>query len=307
MSEQAEKLVRNQSPELDAILGQTFPVLDDGFIRVVDYMGTDESVVQAARVSYGKGTKKRHEDRGLIRYLIRHHHTTPFEMCEIKLHVRVPMDTWRQWIRHRTANVNEYSTRYSVAVNAMYSTDPAEWRIQATTNRQGSDGFAQNELGEKLSQQEKELHEMSRKVYDERLELGVAREQARKDLPLCTYTEAYWKIDLHNLMNFLRLRMEGHAQYEIREYARLIGEEIVSRWTPLTWEAFKDYMFNSATFSEMDGRIISALAAGDKQNALKLAEEFGWLKYKDGKLAFQIERFELEEKLKQLKIEIPWD
>jgi len=307
MSEQAEKLTRNFSPELDEILGHVFPVLDDGFIRVVDYMGTDESVVQAARVSYGKGTKKRHEDRGLIRYLIRHHHTTPFEMCEIKLHVRVPMDTWRQWIRHRTANVNEYSTRYSVAVNAMYSTDPAEWRIQATINRQGSDGFAQNELGEKLSQQEKELHEMSRKVYDERLELGVAREQARKDLPLCTYTEAYWKIDLHNLMNFLRLRMEGHAQYEIREYARIIGEEIVSRWTPLTWEAFKDYMFNSATFSEMDGRIISALAAGDKQNALKLAEEFGWLKYKDGKLAFQIERFELEEKLKQLKIEIPWD
>jgi flavin-dependent thymidylate synthase len=137
MKEQAERVTRNVSPELDAILGKPFPVLDDGFIRVVDYMGTDESVVQAARVSYGKGTKKRHEDRGLIRYLIRHHHTTPFEMCEIKLHVRVPMDTWRQWIRHRTANVNEYSTRYSVAVNAMYSTQPDQWRLQATTNRQG--------------------------------------------------------------------------------------------------------------------------------------------------------------------------
>ncbi len=306
MSEQAEKLTRNFSSELDAILGETFPVLDDGFIRVVDYMGTDESVVQAARVSYGKGTKKRHEDRGLIRYLIRHHHTTPFEMCEIKLHVRVPMDTWRQWIRHRTANVNEYSTRYSVAVNAMYSTRPDEWRIQATTNRQGSDGFAQKEQGEKLSQQEKELHDLSRKIYDERLEQGVAREQARKDLPLCTYTEAYWKIDLHNLMNFLRLRMEGHAQYEIRQYAAIIGEEIVSRWAPLTWEAFKDYVFNSATFSEMDGRVISALAAGEKDRAKALVEKFGWLKYKDGKPAFQIERFELEEKLKKLNIEIPW-
>ncbi len=306
MSEQAEKLTRNVSPELDAILGETFPVLDDGFIRVVDYMGTDESVVQAARVSYGKGTKKRHEDRGLIRYLIRHHHTTPFEMCEIKLHVRVPMDTWRQWIRHRTANVNEYSTRYSVAVNAMYSTAPDQWRLQATTNRQGSAGFADETLGSKLSQQEKELHDLSRQIYEERLEEGVAREQARKDLPLCTYTEAYWKIDLHNLMNFLRLRMEGHAQYEIRKYATIIGEEIVSRWTPLTWEAFKDYMFTGVSFSKRDGQIVSALAAGDKQKAKALAEEFGWLKYKDGKPTFQIERFELEEKLKQLKIEIPW-
>ncbi len=306
MKEQAERVTRNVSPELDAILGKPFPVLDDGFIRVVDYMGTDESVVQAARVSYGKGTKKRHEDRGLIRYLIRHHHTTPFEMCEIKLHVRVPMDTWRQWIRHRTANVNEYSTRYSVAVNAMYSTQPDQWRLQATTNRQGSEGFADEALGAKLSRQEKELHDLSRKIYDERLEEGVAREQARKDLPLCTYTEAYWKIDLHNLLNFLRLRMEGHAQYEIRQYATIIGEEIVSRWTPLTWEAFQDYAFNSVTFSEMDGQIISALAAGDKQKAKLLAEKFGWLKYKNGKPAFQIERFELEEKLKQLHIEIPW-
>ena len=306
MSEQAEKLTRNSSPELDAILGQSFPVLDDGFIRVVDYMGTDESVVQAARVSYGKGTKKRHEDRGLIRYLIRHHHTTPFEMCEIKLHVRVPMDTWRQWIRHRTANVNEYSTRYSVAVNAMYSTQPDQWRIQAATNRQGSDGYADKERGKILTRQEKELHDLSRKIYNERLEQGVAREQARKDLPLCTYTEAYWKIDLHNLMNFLRLRMEGHAQYEIRQYATIIGEEIVSRWTPLAWEAFKDYVFNSNTLSEMDGEVISALAAGDKDRAKTLVEEFGWLKYKDGKPAFQIERFELEEKLKRLKIEIPW-
>lgn len=306
MSNQAEKLIRNSSPELDAILGQTFPILDDGFVRVVDYMGTDESVVQAARVSYGKGTKKRHEDRGLIRYLIRHHHTTPFEMCEIKLHVRVPMDTWRQWIRHRTANVNEYSTRYSVAVDAMYTTAPDQWRMQATTNRQGSEGFADADLGQKLSAQEKELHNLSRKIYDERLEQGVAREQARKDLPLCTYTEAYWKIDLHNLLNFLRLRMEGHAQYEIRQYAKTIGEEIVSRWVPFTWEAFQDYMFTSATFSNAEGKILAALTSGNKEQAIALAEEYGWLKYKDGKLAFQIERFELEQKLRQFNIAIPW-
>ncbi len=306
MNEQAEKLTRNHSPELDAILGQSFPVLDDGFIRVVDYMGTDASIVQAARVSYGRGTKKRHEDRGLIRYLIRHHHTTPFEMCEIKLHVRVPMDTWRQWIRHRTANVNEYSTRYSVAINAMYSTAPDEWRVQATSNRQGSEGFLDHDTGRELSQKEKEFHQLSRKLYEERLERGVAREQARKDLPLCTYTEAYWKIDLHNLLNFLRLRMEGHAQYEIRQYATIIGREIVSRWVPLTWEAFQDYIFNSHTFSELEGQIIRALTLGDKEQARALADREGWLKYKDGKLRFHIERFEFEQKLQTLGIEFPW-
>src|SRR5712691_2656121 len=141
MSEKAERIERPHSHELDTILGKPFRILDDGFIRVVDYMGSDESIVQAARVSYGKGTKQVHEDRGLIRYLMRHHHTTPFEMCEIKLHVRVPMDCWRQWIRHRTANVNEYSTRYSIAIDAVQSTAPSEWRRQGAGNRQGSEGF----------------------------------------------------------------------------------------------------------------------------------------------------------------------
>ena len=151
------------------------------------------------RVSYGAGTRRVHEDRGLIRYLMRHHHTTPFEMCELKLHVRVPMDCWRQWIRHRTANVNEYSTRYSIAIDAAQTTPPTDWRMQSPTNRQGSVGLLHVETGAKLSQKEATFHRVARELYEERLAFGVAREQARKDLPLSTYTEAYWKIDLHNL------------------------------------------------------------------------------------------------------------
>src|SRR3989339_1761486 len=217
--ENEEKLEQIKVASLDEILGKKFPVLDDGFIRVVDYMGSDESIVQAARVSYGKGTKKVSEDRGLIRYLLRHQHTTPFEMCEIKFHVRVPMDCWRQWIRHRTANINEYSTRYSIAIDAAETTQVDEWRGQAITNRQGSEGFLDTAIGEELTKQESELHRFTRDVYQKRIDAGVAREQARKDLPLSTYTEAYWKLDLHNLLNFLALRMDAHAQFEIRSYA----------------------------------------------------------------------------------------
>ena len=199
-------------PALDEILGRPFKVLDDGFVRVIDYMGSDESIVQAARVSYGKGTKKRQQDEGLIRYLLRHRHTTPFEMCELKLHLRVPMDCWRQWIRHRTANVNEYSTRYSIAIDAAQTTLPGEWRVQSTSNRQGSEGFADAALGEAFTEDEKKLHSLSREIYQKRIDSGVAREQARKDLPLATYREAYWKIDVHNLRHFLTLRMATHAQ-----------------------------------------------------------------------------------------------
>jgi thymidylate synthase (FAD) len=226
---------------LDDVLGKKLSVLDDGFVRLVDYMGDDSSIVQAARVSYGKGTKQVSEDRGLIRYLMRHRHTTPFEMCEIKLHVRVPMDCWRQWIRHRTANVNEYSTRYSIAIDAAKATKPDEWRSQGFINRQGSEGNLDRSEGDRLSKREAELQAASRDVYQERLDAGVAREQARKDLPLSTYTEAYWKIDLHNLLHFLALRMEAHAQYEIREYANTIGHQIVAKWVPFAWEAFLGY------------------------------------------------------------------
>ena len=220
-------------PTLDEILGEPFSVLDQGFVRVVDYMGADESVVQAARVSYGRGTKRLQEDRGLIRYLMRHRHTTPFEMCELKLHVRVPMDCWRQWIRHRTANINEYSTRYSEAIDAAQETPPDGWRQQSTSNKQGSDEPVGVSLGATLSREEAQLQQRAREIYYGRLAAGIAREQARKDLPLSTYTEAYWKIDLHNLLHFLDLRMEAHAQQEIRAYATTIGEQIVAKWVPV--------------------------------------------------------------------------
>lgn len=306
MENQSETFEKIKIDALEEILGKKFPVLDDGFVRVVDYMGGDESIVQAARVSYGKGTKKVSEDRGLIRYLLRNFHTTPFEMSEIKLHVRVPMDTWRQWIRHRTANVNEYSTRYSIAIDASQKTDAGNWRIQAKDNKQGSEGFFDNAIGSKLSEREEELQQFAREIYQERLQLGVAREQARKDLPLSTYTEAYWKIDLHNLLNFLALRMDNHAQFEIRSYANVIGNEIVSRWCPIAWEAFKDYRMNSMSFSSLELQILKQLVTGNKQAALKLAEEFGWLNKINDKLSKNRERIEMEEKLIELGLEKPW-
>jgi thymidylate synthase (FAD) len=300
------KIDRVQVPALDQVLGIPFKVLDDGFIRVIDYMGSDESIVQAARVSYGKGTKRVHEDRGLIRYLMRHRHTTPFEMCDIKLHVRVPMDCWRQWIRHRTASVNEYSTRYSEAIDAAQTTSEAEWREQASGNRQGSQGFLDLEKGSELSRQEFELQALSRRLYEERLQAGVAREQARKDLPLSTYTEAYWKINLHNLLHFLALRMDKHAQQEIRSYANIIGYDIVSKWCPLAWEAFLDYQFHSLQLSKLEQAILRALAAGNRDEAVRLATEFGLLAHGPDGLKRNRERTELEEKLRQFNVTIPW-
>lgn len=255
-----------------------FPVLDQGFVTLVDVMGDDTSVVQAARVSYGSGTKTVSDDRTLIRYLMRHGHTTPFEMAEVKLLVRVPMDCWRQWIRHRTASVNEYSTRYSEAIDAAQQVLANGWRLQSGNNKQGSAGvvdqfpgswktavikhYGTNEIsevewriddrgdpmceasttpGEYLCDKQTLLLKLAREVYEERLKFGVAREQARKDLPLSTYTEAYWKCDLLNLLRFLSLRMDGHAQLEIRQFATIIGEQIVAPLFPLTWEAFNDY------------------------------------------------------------------
>jgi thymidylate synthase (FAD) len=235
-----------------AIKGKKFPVLDDGFVYLVDMMGDDSSIVQAARVSYGAGTKTVNDDRGLIRYLMRHRHSTPFEMVELKFHVRVPMDTWRQWVRHRTANINEYSTRYSEAIDSQQSTSPDKWRTQSTTNKQGSGDYLPETLGTKLSNVETEFHKASRELYDQRLAAGVAREQARKDLPLSTYTEAYWKIDLHNLLHFLALRMDSHAQEEIRCYASTIGYSIVSQVLPFVWEAFEDYRLQAVTLTKTE-------------------------------------------------------
>jgi len=231
--------------------GVPIKCLDNGFVRLVDVMGGDHSVVQAARVSYGKGTKKISEDRGLIRYLMRNRHTSPFEMVELKFHVRVPMDCWRQWIRHRTASVNEYSTRYSIAIDEKQETSPENWRLQSQDNKQGSSGFLNTELGDEFSKEEKEFHKIARDLYEKRIDVGIAKEQARKDLPLSTYTEAYWKIDLHNLFHFLKLRLDPHAQYEIREYAKAIAQ-IVKDVCPLSYEAFEDYILESISLSKQE-------------------------------------------------------
>ena len=306
MKDNKSDLSRPCSADLDDILGVKFPVLDDGFIRVIDYMGADDSIVQAARVSYGTGTKKVSEDRNLIRYLLRHRHSTPFEMCELKLHVRVPMDCWRQWIRHRTASVNEYSTRYSVAVNACRTTRPDEWRTQSDVNKQGSGEAISAELGEKLCQAESDLHALSKEVYANRLDCGVAREQARKDLPLSTYTEAYWKIDLHNLLHFLSLRMDSHAQYEIRQYAELIGREIVSKWVPYTWEAFLEYRLNGLYLSDSEARVLSLLGQGKKAEANQLLHEMAWLQEKQTAIKESREASEFKEKLQRMGIPVPW-
>lgn len=234
------------------MIGETFKVLDKGHVRLVDVMGDDAAIVQAARVSYGKGTKTVQEDRGLIRYLMRHRHTTPFEMCELKFHVKVPMDCWRQWIRHRTASVNEYSTRYSEAIDDKQQTSDGGWRAQSKGNKQGSGVYLDPRNGRDLTDRETEYHVLATKLYHERINSGVAREQARKDLPLSTYTEAYWKIDLHNLFHFLSLRMDAHAQLEIRSYADIIGRKIVAKLFPDAWEAFVDYRLGGMFLTSQD-------------------------------------------------------
>ena len=307
MNPKFESLERKQVKTLNEMLGKPFKVLDDGFIRIIEYMGSDASIAQAARVSYGKGTTKVHEDRGLIRYLMRHRHTSPFEMCEIMFHVRIPMDSWRQWIRHRTANVNEYSTRYSIAIDACQATKPDEWRLQSQKNRQGSDALLDRKSGEDLSQKEAEIQQKAREIYNERIEKGIAREQARKDLPLSTYTEAYWKIDLHNLLHFLELRMKENTQFEIRSYAKTIGYEIVSKWCPIAWEAFLDYWYNAVTFSANELAILKEMALGSKEKVLKLASAFGWVSERENRPKRNFEKEEFEEKLKRSGISIPWD
>ncbi len=302
------RLARPTVAALDKILGAPFSVLDDGFVRLIDYMGDDGSVVQAARVSYGAGTKRVQDDRGLVRYLMRHHHTTPFEMCEIKLHVRAPMDVWRQWIRHRTANVNEYSTRYSIAIDAAQKTSAGAWRLQSSENKQGSSGLLPTQSGERLSASELELQRKAREVYEARLAAGVAREQARKDLPLSTYTEAYWKIDLYNLLHFLNVRMAPESQQEIRSYASTIGEQIVAQWVPLVWEAYLDYYRYSVVFSRIEADVIGALIAGSPERARATAHASGLLKPgKSGALAPNRERKELESKVRALGLTPPWE
>jgi thymidylate synthase (FAD) len=289
--------------QVEELRWKKVPVLDDGFVCLVDVMGDDQAVVQAARVSYGEGTKKVSDDRGLIRYLMRHRHSTPFEMVELKFLCRVPMDTWRQWIRHRTANVNEYSTRYSLAIDAAQHTPADEWRSQATTNRQGSGDYLPDQLGRELSAEEGELLEKIRAVYESRIAKGVAREQARKDLPLSTYTEAYWKIDLHNLLHFLSLRMDSHAQKEIRDYATAMGEQIVRPLFPLVWEAFLDFRCGAMFLTRLDVDVISRLAARLTGAGRATATDEDFLAVQDPSwvdLARSRERDECREKLVRL-------
>jgi thymidylate synthase (FAD) len=236
----------------DEILDKEFPCLNAGFVRLIDYMGGDESIVQAARVSYGKGTKSVNEDRGLVRYLMRHLHTTPFEMVELKFHVKLPIFVARQWIRHRTANVNEYSGRYSVMKDEFYVPDQGAIHFQSMRNKQGrSEDDVPADLRRKvldiLTQAQQKLYT----EYEDLLEADIARELARINLPLSLYTEWYWKIDLHNLFHFLKLRLDPHAQYEIRVYGEAIAE-ITKRVVPLAWEAFEDYMLRSQKFSRVE-------------------------------------------------------
>ncbi len=238
------------------IVGREIKVLDRGFVRLVDFMGSDDAIVEAARVSYGRGTKKRREDRGLIRYLMRHQHTTPFEMVEFKFHVKLPIFVARQWIRHRTANVNEYSGRYSVMEDEFYVPRSGDIKPQSTTNRQGrEEGEIDPAVRDAFIAF---LNTSNRRLYDEYLktiDAGVAREIARINLPLSLYTQWYWKIDLHNLFHFLRLRLDPTAQFEIREYA-LAMAELVKPVVPMAWEAFSDYMLNAAHFSAIELKIL---------------------------------------------------
>lgn len=304
MPDSDESTVTDHEQLVRELRWKKLPVLDDGFVCLVDVMGDDSSIVQAARVSYGEGTKKVSDDRTLIRYLLRHRHTTPFEMAEIKLLVRVPMDCWRQWVRHRTANINEYSTRYSLAIDGAQTTPPDQWRTQAATNRQGSGDPLPEELGAELSRRERELQTSIKTEYEERIQSGVAREQARKDLPLSTYTEAYWKIDLHNLLHFLALRMDHHAQLEIRNYATTIGEQIVKPLFPVAWEAFLDYRMQSMSLTRLDIEVIQRLTSqAAASGTVPPFSEAGFLAAQDpswAALSRSRERDECREKLQRL-------
>ncbi len=275
LQSQENKTKRVVASELEKILYDAISVLDHGFVRVIDYMGDDTSIVQAARVSYGKGTKKVSTDSGLIKYLMRHWHSTPFEMCEIKYHVKLPIFIARQWIRHRTANVNEYSARYSILDKEFYLPKNEHLAAQSKSNRQGRGDVLQGEQAKKVLSLLKNDAERTYENYETMLnerydgsvvdekETGLARELARMNLTLNTYTQWYWKTDLLNLMNFLRLRADHHAQYEIRAYADVMLDTL-KRWVPTTYEAFMDYRVGGTEVSSKGKIIIQKLINGEK-------------------------------------------
>ena len=268
---------------LESQLYKSFRVLDHGFVRVIDYMGDDSSIVQAARVSYGKGTKKLNQDKNLINYLISHRHSTPFEMNEIKFHVKLPIFVARQWIRHRTANVNEYSARYSILENEFYIPKNKDLKPQSRLNNQGREGELELEEVKEYSKIIKDNSKLSFENYAQLLneddtgkkikqdKNGLARELARMTLPLNAYTQWYWKIDLHNLMNFLSLRFDEHAQFEIRVYAEVMMD-IMKKWVPLTYEAFLNNRLRGLTISENGVSYIKSLIQGKKPNSDKISK-----------------------------------
>ena len=272
---QSNSTKRVTSLELEKVLYEAIPVLDHGFIRVIDYMGDDSSIVQSARVSYGKGTKKVSTDEGLIRYLMRHWHSTPFEMCEIKYHVKLPIFIARQWIRHRTANVNEYSARYSILDKEFYIPAKEQLSAQATNNRQGRGdlitGQQADDVLKILKDDAVRTYDNYEKMLNERFDgtvidekkSGLARELARMNLTLNSYTQWYWKTDLLNLMNFLFLRGDSHAQYEIRVYAEKMLDT-VKKWVPITHAAFLDYRVGAAHLSSKGLKIVKSMINGNK-------------------------------------------
>ena len=277
LDQQSQKNItkRVTSPELEKVLYEAMPVLDHGFVRVVDYMGDDTSIVQSARVSYGKGTKKVSTDSGLIKYLMRHRHSTPFEMCEIKYHIKLPIFIARQWIRHRTANVNEYSARYSIMDKEFYVPERQHLAAQSTSNRQGRGDLINGKQADNILKILKEDAERNYQHYEEMLnekydgsiiddkKQGLARELARMNLTLNSYTQWYWKTDLLNLLNFLALRADSHAQYEIREYANVMLNT-VKKWVPTTYDAFIDYRVGGMELSAKGKIIIQKMIKGEK-------------------------------------------
>ena len=295
-----KKTLRVTSSSLESILYKPFKVLDSGFIRVIDYMGDDSAIVQSARVSYGEGTKKVSNDKGLIRYLMKNWHTTPFEMCEIKFHIKLPIFIARQWIRHRTANVNEYSARYSILDKEFYIPRPEHMSSQSSTNKQGRGTNLSKKDTEKFIKILKDDADRNYKHYENMLnenqsgeiinddKEGLSRELARINLTLNTYTQWYWKIDLHNLLHFLYLREDTHAQYEIQAYAEIILNKIVKRWVPHTYSAFKEFQLESYNLSKtaievikkkLQGKKISYEKSGlSKREWAELTNKFGFKK-----------------------------
>ncbi len=258
--------LRAVSEGMEAHLYRAHEVLDHGLVRVIDYMGDDSAIVQAARVSYGAGTKHVQNDEGLIRYLMRHWHSTPFEMCEIKLHVKLPVFVARQWIRHRTANVNEYSARYSILDREFYIPEPSQLAAQSVVNNQGRGEVLTGEESARVLEMLKSDAARSYDHYTEMLsqdgQQGLARELARMNLPMNIYTQWYWKVDLHNLFHFLRLRADAHAQYEIRVYADIIAQ-ITKDWLPLAFAAFEDYRMGGVTLSGKAIAVLKRRLAGE--------------------------------------------